>query len=78
MNASREDIEAMGFRYSHKGCACAGSPSVYLMERRNECYELTVYDRRKRPVWKLVCRKMVIARGFVEDLQTKLNEIWDL
>lgn len=78
MTANREDIEAMGFEYSHKGCACAGSPSVYQMERLGECYELTVYDKRTRPVWKLTCRKMVLARGYMEDLQTKLNEIWDL
>lgn len=68
--------EALGFKYSRKGCPCNGSPSIYTGNHDGTLYTLTLWI--KRNVWQLKARGSVLATGNNANLTTKIKAIWDL
>lgn len=68
--------EALGFTYSHKGCPCNGSPSIYTKKVGNKVQKLTIWPKRK--VWRLTASGCLLGNGNEENMTTKIQEIWDL
>lgn len=71
-----EQAEALGFKYSRKGCPCVGTPRIYTKEQAKAVYTLTIWE--KRNVWQLKSKGCLLASGTAENLTTKIQAIWDL
>ena len=60
-----------GFRFSHRGCVCNGSPYIYMKQPR---IEVDVWPARS--LWKVFVRGSTHATGMnVEDLDKQVNNI---
>lgn len=60
-----------GFRFSHIGCVCNGSPHIYLKQPR---IEVDVWNARN--LWKVFVRGNTYATGTnIDDLQKQINNI---
>lgn len=71
-----QTAEALGFTYSRKGCPCNGTPLIYKKQVGGSVYQLTMWL--KRNVWRLTARNCVLATGNKDNMQTKIQAIWDL
>ena len=68
--------ETLGFRYSRKGCPCNGTPLIYTKEVGGTLYTLTLWTR--RDTWRITAKGCVLATGNHDNLQTKIQALWDL
>jgi len=69
-----ELAEQLGFRFSHKGCPCNGTPKVYKCEHDGGLYTLTIWER--RDMWRLEVCGCSLGTGNKSNLLTKLPKLW--
>jgi hypothetical protein len=73
----REQAEQLGFVFSRHGCPCSGGANSIFVARHNDtAYTLTIWPR--RGVWRLSVKGCKLASGNESNLQTKIQEVWDL
>jgi hypothetical protein len=68
---TEEVLTAHGFRFSHRGCVCNGSPYIYIKQPRIE-----VDTWPTRGLWKVFVRGSTHATGTnISDLHNQLNNL---
>lgn len=68
---SEEVLLSAGFRYSHRGCVCNGSPCIYIKQPRIE-----VATWPARGLWKVFVRGSTHATGTsISELHNQLNNL---
>ncbi|MBR2618780.1 MAG: hypothetical protein IKC81_05705 [Paludibacteraceae bacterium] len=68
---SEDVLLSAGFRFSHRGCVCNGSPYIYIKQPRIE-----VNTWPARGLWKLFVRGSTHATGTsISDLHNQLNNL---
>lgn len=68
---SEDVLLSAGFRYSHRGCDCNGSPYIYIKQPRIE-----VDTWPARGLWKVFVRGSTHATGTsISELHNQLNNL---